>query len=374
LTVSARLPFTLLLVIHLTIFIASTLHAAESLPRDKPLYFIIDYLPAAIYERDSVTACFRIENASPAEIKAEFAFSALNETGAVVKEESRQVTLKPNAFTSLDASLDSRQAARMIFSVNRGARKVGSVSLRLVRDIEAWPATRWVGNRLTIADSGDMLIPTVSKRTKIQERAFLPVKWIIGADKPEASKDGNAAIVFAPAQWRMGGDKARGELKSIGPFQLNGSPPILQAADEILKKTAFLNTEALPAKEKGGAATAPPRLVLCLPPEDLEAATDPRLYRIVVDMLLIRATRLNVKKVILVPAFHYGAPEKFMRALSKEASASAGAYNAAALNTADFLNEVWWRLSEDISKVYGTVPNTTGLKNIEQGLFNITDF
>ncbi|HYG76477.1 MAG TPA: hypothetical protein VEK08_15840 [Planctomycetota bacterium] len=326
----------------------------------KDLYFIIDFLPPAIYDRDSVTACLRIENTSAAEIKADFVCSSFNDAGESIKENSQNVTLKARGFTSLEASLDSRNAARMNFAVKRGADAIGSVTVRILRDHEPWPATRWSGSRLLIKESGEVLIPATSKRSKVPERAFVPVKWMLG-NEPEKKPP---SIVIVPAAWQMNAGAARADLLQYGPIALTGGPPLLAAADQIIALTASLAVDA--------ARPVAPRLVICLPAEDLEVATDSRLYRMLLDTFLARVTKLNVKKVVLVPPFKYGAKAKFMQVLWKEVSAAAATFGAGALDAGDFLDEAWWRLSPDVPGVYGPQPNTTGLKNIEQGLFNST--
>lgn len=326
-----------------------------------PLYFIIDYLPVAIYDRDGITGCFRVENTSATEAKLDFVFTSFNDAGETLKENTQAVTATPNGFTSFQGVIDSRLAARATFSLRQGKDVLGSVALRLIRDEAAWPATVIRGGRIELAEGGDVLLPAVTKRIRKEDRAFAPMKWILGNGEAAKSKDGVPSIVFKPGRWGAD-EKARAAQTQLGPYELNGSPPILFALNQILSRAS-----GLLAEEKNG----PAQLVICLPPEDLDAATDPRVYRTLVDGLLAHLARLPAKKIFIVPPFQYGSREKAAAALAHEVNSAAGAYGMVALDPAEYLNEKLWRVDPEKEGVYGIRPNATGLKKIEQGLFNL---
>jgi hypothetical protein len=326
-----------------------------------PLYFIIDYLPVAIYDRDGITGCFRVENSSGAEAKLDFVFTSFNEAGETLKENTQAVTAAPNGFTAFQGTLDSRMAARVTFSLRNGKDVLGSVALRLVRDEAAWPATVIRGGRIELAEGGDVLLPAVTKRIRKEDRAFAPMKWILGNGEAAKSKDSVPSIVFKPGRWGAN-EKARAAQTQLGPYELNGAPPVLFALNQILSRAP-----GLLAEEKNG----PAQFVICLPPEDLDAATDPRVYRTLVDGLLAHLARLPAKKFFVVPPFQYGAREKAAAALAHEVNSAAGVYGMIAVDPSEYLNEKLWRVDPEKEGVYGIRPNATGLKKIEQGLFNL---
>ena len=321
-----------------------------------PYYFIIDYLPAVIYDRDSVTGCFRVENTSGAEAKLDFVSTVFNESGEILKESTQPVTAASTGFTSFQGSLDSRLAGRMNFSLRNGKDVLGSVSLRLLRDDAPWPATTVRSGRIELTDGGDVLLPAVAKRIRKEDRSFAPMKWILGKGDAPAVKSAVPSVVFMPGRWSDDKTPAR-----LGPYELNGAPPILVAMDRILKRAPVLLDDL----------KTPAQLVISLPPEDLDAATDPRVYRAILDGLLAHATRLSAKKVFVVPPFQYGAREKAAAALVREVELACGAYGVVAVDPSEYLNEKLWRVDPDKEGVYGIRPNATGLKKIEQGLFNL---
>lgn len=334
---------------------------ATSAAAKSPFFFIIDYLPPAIYDRDSVTGCFRVENVSGADVKLDFVFTAYNDAGEVLKENTQPITAVAKGFTAFQGALDSRLAARMTFSLRKGADVLGSVALRLLRDEAPWPATRVRAGRIELAEGGDILLPTVTKRIRKQDRSFAPMKWILGKGDAAAVEVAVPSVVFTPGRWWVD-EKTRGAPAHLGPYALNGSPPLLFAMNHILTQAP-----ALLADDKRG----PVQFVICLPPEDLDAATDPRVYRAILDGLLAHVARLPAKKIFVVPPFQFGAREKAAAALAHEVNAAAGAYGVVAVDPAEYLNEKLWRVDPEKEGVYGIRPNATGLKKIEQGLFNL---
>jgi len=348
----------------LPLAITAAVNAAEESPHaalpaaaaKSPFYFIIDYLPPVIYDRDSVTGCFRVENTRGTEAKLDFVFTAFNEANEILKENTQPVTAAATGFTSFQGSLDSRLAARMSFTLRNGKDVLGSVSLKLLRDDAPWPPTTVRNGRLELSEGGDILLPAVTKRVRKEDRSFAPIKWILGNGDAPAAKSAVPSVVFMPGRWSDDKTPTR-----LGPYELNGAPPILFAMDRILNRAPALLDEL----------KTPAQVVICLPPEDLDAATDPRVYRAILDGLLAHATRMAVKKVFVVPPFQYGAREKVAAALLREVELACGAYGALAVDPAEYLNEKLWRVDPDKEGVYGIRPNAMGLKKIEQGLFNL---
>ncbi|MCY3021511.1 MAG: hypothetical protein NTW87_21055 [Planctomycetota bacterium] len=213
-------------------------------------------------------------------------------------------------------------------------------------------------------DNGELVVPVVSRRAKKEEnRAFAPVKWMLGYGLPGPVELGDEALSFIPARW--GGDvtKPPAGLVVLGPYEPSGAPFVVCAASQVFNALA----KAAAGKETSGLE----RLQICLPPEDLDVGTDPHVYRAVLDAVLAHATSLALRKVVLVPPFQYGAKAAHYEALRKEVRGAVVAYGAVCLDPAPYLEENLWRVNPAVEGVYGLRPNPAGLKKIEQGLLNL---
>ncbi|MCZ7644076.1 MAG: hypothetical protein M5U26_02160 [Planctomycetota bacterium] len=104
--------------------------------------------------------------------------------------------------------------------------------------------------------------------------------------------------------------------------------------------------------------------MVLLPPEDLEVATDPRVYRIVVEALLGRLRAGGVREVALAPPCFYGRPKRQQQRLWDEVREAAKLSEATALDVSDWLDESRWRVDPEQEGVYGRAPNALGLKKI----------
>jgi hypothetical protein len=336
-------------------------------PAKLPFYLITDYLPLAIYDGDGVTGCFRVENTTGAEAKLELSLTALDEKGATLRQNAKQVTAPVSGFASCQDSQDSHSVTSVRFTLKKDAEKLGEAMVRLIRESDPWPVTKVANGRLVVAESGEILVLAVHRVIRVQERDYAPIKWLIGKDEPAKKEAAGNALIFVPGRWPLA--KNAVEQKGVkwlllGPYPPDGSTPILRALDQVVTTLT---------KDPSLLGTGPdkPRVSICLPPEDLGVATDPRVYRIVVDGLLARLQALGVKQLGIVPPFQFGTPEKYWERICAEVQESAAAYGARAVDPADFLNEKLWRVDPETEGAYGACPNSNGLKRIEQALVDL---
>jgi hypothetical protein len=161
----------------------------------------------------------------------------------------------------------------------------------------------------------------------------------------------------------------------LGPWPASASAPILNTLDRVMNTLTSQRPampKPAPAKDKEQERLAvPDRLVLLLPPEDLELATDPRGYRVTLDALLSRLAQAGVSQIMLIAPFKFGCNEAHRKCLWHEVHAAAPLYAAKVLDPTDWMNESAWRADPDVPRVYAAAPNAAGRKMIEQALADL---
>ena len=329
-----------------------------SAPKKQSIYLITDYLPSAIYDGDSITACFRVENTTGAEVALDFQVAVSDETGKSGSDQTENIKAPTTGFAQIQKTLSSTHCSKLQFTLKQGAEVAGLVTLRLVRAEDPWPAGRFRDGRLETKDNGEIVVAVVKKRLKVQNRAFAPLKWVTGTTQQTQSA-ASRKLTCVPGRWQLDATKLKQAVLTLGPYQPNGAPPVLEAAGDILAKVASLQS---------GLAGNALRLVICLPPEDLDVATDPRVYRTILEALLARLEAAGIKDVVLVPPLHFGAPEVYCQALWHEIHEAAATYQVKSADPADYLDEKLWRVDPAQSGVYGLRPNSTGLDKLTLGL------
>ena len=343
-------------------------------PPKKPLYLIVDYLPVAIYERDNVAASFRVENTTSAEARLELVATAYDASGSVANQQTQGLAVPPSGFGQVRASQDSVGVAKVQYTLRRAGRAAGapgeplsgpavaaSVTVRLLRDEDTWPQTEFHAGRLVVSETKEVLVPVVERRKRKEDRAYAPVKWLLGS-APIVRLAGKA-MAFVPGRWGLRSDSPP-EAILLGPYKPNGAPPVLRATSAILNRLLAENA----ARDEKAEPLA--QLLICLPPEDLDVSTDPRAYRAIVEALLTHLATPSLKKVLVVPPFQYGARDGYCEALWHEAREATLACGASSLDPADCLDEKLWRVNPFVQNVYGSRPNAAGLKKIEQVLLD----
>ncbi|MBI3832249.1 MAG: hypothetical protein HY291_22190 [Planctomycetes bacterium] len=354
----------------------------------KPFYLIVDYLPPALYAGEALTACLRVENTTGAAADVTVRAEIFDAAGKSLRVAEEKLAATPNAFAEYRKDLDLHDAARATFTLKTPQGDVAGPVVRLVRDADPWPDAEVKDGRLVVREAGTearptVLVPVVERVNREGDRTFAPVKWALGIKDQDAQAPVARAVLMLPGAWgktplSKGGDSTQGpnspssqaldfgELLpekasapvALGPYEPSGCAPVLRAFNEVLRALAAL-------KEK------PERIVIVLPPEDLEVATEPRIYRVVLEALLERLARAGVKQAVLAPPIKYGVAQARLDLLRLEVREAAAARGARMLDWAEVLDEKAWRLDPEKSGVYGRKPNAEGLKKIAQKLSDL---
>jgi hypothetical protein len=373
------------------------LRAAEQTPpitttqppaEKKPFYLIVDYLPPALYSGEPLTACLRVENTTAAAADVTVRAEIFDAEGKSLKVSEEKLEAKPNAFADYRKDLDLRDAARVAFALKTPQGDVTGPIVRLVRDADPWPDAEVKDGRLVELAAKEagaearptVLVPVVERVKREGDRTFAPVKWALGIKNQDAQATITRAVLMLPGAWAKPKEPATPGTPSpstpapmdfgalapekaanpaaLGPYEPTGCAPILRAFNDALRVLAEL-------KEK------PERAVIVLPPEDLEVATEPRLYRVVLEALLERLARAGVKQAVLAPPRKYGVPQARADLLRAEVREAAEFRGARMLDWGEALDEMAWRLDPESPGVYGRKPNAEGQKKIAQKLSDL---
>ncbi len=319
-------------------------------------FLIVDYIPPAIYEGDGLSVCLRIENVFAANNAFEVSAKAFTAAGEKAKDTSENATLKRGAFGAVKLEFDARRVAKIELELRHAGQPsaLGAQAIVLVRDDDVWPKTKFVNGRLVHADSGAIVLPVVQKKRAVEDRAFAPLKWLFGSSDEQAL-GGGKSIAFAPNSWAANTPG----IHVLGLWPADGSIPLLNATRQIL--------DDIGAAKSGEIK----RVAILLPPEDLELATDPRVYRVTLDALVARLTKSGVISIVLIAPFRYGCNDAHRKAIWREIHDSAANNSIRAQDPLDWMSEEKWRADPATPKVYASRPNAAGRKMIEQALANL---
>jgi len=316
--------------------------AGESVEaKSKTLFLIVDYLPAAVYAGDEIAVNVRVENSSKAAMDAELTLEGTRRDGANSSPRTQKVQCAAGGFASASFSVASAEMTAFALKLNSAGETVAKLNVDVLHDDEPWPKTVVRGGVIEKETAaGERLIWVPTRREKKVDRAFLPMKWLLGADeKKKGAADEKARVqpvAFLPSGY------SDGKSEALGPYRLDGNAPVLHAARTILDSVSA------------------PALVIGLPPEDIEAATDPRLFRVVLDGLLTRLKSGGAQRVAVLPPFKYGISDERMKGFWKETADACVAHQAQYIDPSPFLNESYWRADPAQAGVYAAQPNSTG--------------
>ncbi len=326
-------------------------------PAPPTTFFVIDYLPPAIYEADTLAACFRIENTSTSKKTFQVTATAVDSTGSEIKKQIEKTSVAAGTFSSVKFECDSKRVARIAFELKSDddPKTLEAETVLILRDDDAWPETKIENGRLKSADGRGIVIPVVEKKRAVEVREFAPMKWIFGSSKDTSIAHAGTCAAFAPAAWQLKIDAA----KPLGPWPLNGSIPILNAMNQIVSDIA----KSPPGTFK--------RVVILLTPEDLDLATDPRTYRVVLDALLARLVKVQIGRIALIAPFKYGGNDTHRKAIWREIHESANVNAAMVLDPLDWMHDAQWRADPTGPNIFATHPNAAGRKMIEQAIADL---
>ncbi|MEI6234537.1 MAG: hypothetical protein WCT04_15900 [Planctomycetota bacterium] len=334
--------------------------AAESEPAIGPrasTFFITDYLPSAIYEGDTLSACFRVENVQSTKSTSIVSATSFDSTGAELKILDEKLGVASGAFAPVKFEFNAKRVARIRFDLKSIGEPsaLASVAVILVRDTDAWPATRIINGRFVTVDSSSIVIPVVEKKRFVEERRLAPMKWFFGSGKEESVGRNGKCLAFAPGAWRLTVDS----VHSLSPWALDGSVPIASTLNQIMSELRNVTTGEYK------------RCGLVLPPDDLDVATDPRTYRVVLDTLFARLAKADIGRVTVIAPYKHGCNDAHRKALWRELHESATINAVRVLDPLDWMSEAVWRADPNTPGVYARHPNAAGRKMIEQALADL---
>lgn len=327
---------------------------ASSPPAEKRagVHLIVDHLPVALYETEPLTACFRIENATDGAMKVELRVALFDAEGKEVRVDRTELEPKSQAFATYqkDFRLEGVTTLRVFLDTPKGE-QAGPV-LRVLRDRDAYPDAEAAGGALRIKDGGARLVFFTQRRQTKDDRRWAPVRWAWGG--PASAKPARV-LALLPGAWgrkpQPGSEDAVDisdllpeafaephSAAALGPFELDPTLPLLKAFDAAVRSLETAQADGV---------------ILALPPEDLDVAADPRVYRTVLDALLTRLRLMGAKSLALAPPCHYGRPREQQERLWEEVRASAKAQDASVLDPGEWLDETLWRIDPKQRGVYG---------------------
>jgi len=325
------------------------------------LALMVDYLPQALFEGEPLTLCLRGENTNDQAAAAEVSFSVIGADGKALREGAENLALAGQGFAPWRKDFELAGVRNLRASLKRDGKEYAALRVRVLHDSDAWPKTEVRGGRLVEAETGDLLTVATRRRLAADNRTWAPIRWASGDEHP--LKDAGPAALFLPGAWAKEVD---GKLdfealapqggpapQPLGPYVLRGVAPVLLAAGDVLR--------ALPE-------AAPERVVVWLPPEDLEAATDARLYQVALECLLTRLEERGVKHAVILAPVKFGTPAPRQEKLLGAVREAAKAHNAYLAGGSEALEESLWRLDPKTPNVYGPRPNVDGRKWIAQKL------
>ena len=223
------------------------------------------------------------------------------------------------------------------------------LNLLLIHENDPWPQTARSHGRLIEKNSGAAIVLVVPKQRVKEDRSLGLLRWWIGSEKQVYGR----SQIFTPELWALDTTGAK-----LSPHVNDGSIPIVNAVADVL--SALANVKPIPQ-----------RVVVLLPSDDLDLATDARLYRVELDGLLSRLRAAGVLQTILISPFKYGSNDAHRAALWNEVHGAAALYGGLAVDPVDWMSERYWRADPGVSGVDSSVPNDAGRKMIEQALADL---
>jgi hypothetical protein len=335
--------------------------AAET-PTPPSFNRIVEYTPTAVYVGDSITCCFRVENATTATAELELLTQTFDADGKELRSQLKNLNLAAQKTKSIQIDLDSESGKKILFTLRRKneTEMIEQTRMCLVRDNEVWPDTAVRNTRMETHRDAEIIVLLVKKRRRVEDRSYAPLKWLVASTTGTTSGvSEGSGVAYVPNRWEIE-KSARRQI--IPSYKNNGVSPILMATDAILKSLQ---------KIKSDTQTVPERIVVALPPEDLDVGTDPQVYKLVLETLLSQMHLLGVKEIVLIPPVQFGAAEQPLRSLWKVVHETARLYHCQSVDVTEYMKEQGWRIDAASKGVYGLKPNAEGLKKFEQGLTNL---
>ena len=343
---------------------------------DEPLSLLVDYLPVALYVKEPLTACFRLENSGAKALKIRLAAQSQDGQGHTLATQAESLEIPAGGAGNYQKDHDLEGVRRIGFELKLDGRELKGPAVRMVGEGDPWPRSEVREGRLVEVQTGEILVLIVARRKKDEQRTWSPLRWVLGRDEQQDDGQAGPLKIFLPGAWAVqatpAGNRAGtsaeaqaakeeggldfeqlaalGQGKSgppvaLGPYPFDGAAPIMKALADGLGR---------------GGAPGLQRVILCLPPEDLEVGTDPRVYQIALEAWLIRLAQAGVRQVLVLPPFKYGIPKRRQELLWRATEAAGRVTGARIEEVSGLLEERYWRVEPAQKGVYGRRPNAEG--------------
>lgn len=320
---------------------------------------IVDYLPLAVWDGEPVSLCLRLENTRKEPASVTLTVNVLDSGDGSLKEVSEKIELPAGGLVPWRRDFQS-PGAEKIKATLKSPDGETTLNVKFIREKTPWPSdAQFKGGRWSNQSALEHYVLVTHRRLKEGQRAFALVQWLKGDQEEKDAEKNLKTMLCVPGSWFGAKDLEGSTIAPLGPYRdvggvKPGVPPLLMAASDLLAqvKAAQSNAE---------------RLVILMPSEDLEFATDQRLYRIVTQSLMGRLVETGVKKIVLIPPFKHGASLPQTETFQLAVRESTEGYPVKIVDLGEGANSKYWQLSPN---VYGNQPNDEGRAWIVQKLLN----
>ena len=325
--------------------------------KPSPYVMILDYLPLALWDGEPISLCLRLENTLKQPGSVSLTVQVLDDADRPLKEVTETVELPASGLVPWRRDFQSPGVEKLKATL-KSAEGETTLNVRFIREKTPWPVdAQFKAGRWFDAAKNEHCVLITHRRVKEGQRAFAVVAWLKGDEEEKVAEKTLKTLLCVPGGWFGAKDLEGNTLAQLGPYREIGGvkpgvPPLLMAASELLSKI-----KEAPAE----------RLVILLPPEDLEFATDQRLYRIVTQSLMARLVESGVKKILLIPPFKHGASLPQTETFQLAVRESTEGFPVKVLDLGEGASPKFWQLSPN---VFGNQPNDEGRAWITQKLLN----
>ncbi|MHC4914283.1 MAG: hypothetical protein ACYTGB_02235 [Planctomycetota bacterium] len=369
----------------LALLLAAALNAAASAGDDKEtgggdggkagegekLALIVDHLPPLMYTEERLSFSFRVERRQGLVEKIPFTvswhFSRKDGGGKLAAGSADRRT--EERFTIVRGSVRVPKGARHFhYTLSSGGQTLAASTAVLLGEKDPWPkgaAAGWDG----IAVKGRPVILTLEERVARVDDRWKPIKWIW--EKGRANAD---SVVVAGPPLCPPGVKGYRELLGEGNARIRFlEVPAAPAENEAGGRLAQGIYRLIETVERGvvrGGGPRPDLVVLVVPPDDPETATNHRLYRQGLDWVLARLWGAGIRRVGIVPPLTRKVPARQLETYAQACRESSRIYEQKCgsrfIDPAALLADEYWRPEGALGKVTASRPNARGQQKLAE--------
>jgi hypothetical protein len=319
-------------------------------------FVAFDYIPNALYARDSLDVCVRAK-LSPADARpgVTLKLTAADSDGKALKsfEWPLEPAELPPGGLRREASIGAVEWAAISVEVLRAGVCLARAEAVCVGEKGTIPKLAVSGEHLT-DERGRIVVLRLERRTRSEDRSWVLLKRMSGTFAEGEAPASVAA--FGSTLAETGSPLARA-LSAHGTRVTDlMSPPRELPAAPVLQSVAAVLQEA--PRAQAGAA------VLVLPPGDADCGTGSEEYRRLVEFMLVRLRAAGCDPVVLVGPVNFAAPPKRLAKYVETASQVAWANRAGFVDPTPALVEENFRIDPARAGACGRYPNEKGAEKL----------